>query len=449
MIPGILLVSTVDITFNYDAGYYHLLHQNWIRESELIIGMVNIFFAFGMSSIYEYLSSILWFDKSFVFLHFLNIYFIHFFYLFVKQHFINKKYNDLYGVALVILFYSLIDNFGLGGGRNGFLYIQGVSKQDTTVGILFWFLTIVMLKKIKDAKIYKSDIIFLSLISFFVYQIKVSGVLIFVLYLVLFIYILKSEFLSFSNLIYLHIPVLIFGIIWFLKSIITTGCFIYPVDITCIEIFDWYVIGSTSEVEYYTKLASKNYDLQTPFNEWIRKVAKDTFEYRGQVLLNFLGSLGILLFSSAFIFQKTKIKPSILIVSLIYVIFNFTYLLFYGPIPRYAIGICMVAVSLIGFFSGKSKIELSIYLKYFIVFVSVFLVVRLHSYESLIKNEQIRLFDPRTSSEVYEKVGFKESFSNWVRPNEGDQCWANLNCTMSDQDIILIEKGLFRYAYRK
>ena len=98
---------------------------------------------------------------------------------------------------------------------------------------------------------------------------------------------------------------------------------------------------------------------------------------------------------------------------------------------------------------GNQKIELSIYLKYFIVFVSVFLVVRLHYYESLIKNEQIRLFDPRTSSEVYEKVGFKESFSNWVRPNEGDQCWANLNCTMSDQDIILIEKGLFRYAYRK
>ena len=32
LIPGILLVSTVDITFNYDAGYYHLLHQNWIRD---------------------------------------------------------------------------------------------------------------------------------------------------------------------------------------------------------------------------------------------------------------------------------------------------------------------------------------------------------------------------------------------------------------------------------
>merc|ERR1711991_885490 len=107
-----------------------------------------------------------------------------------------------------------------------------------------------------------------------------SGVLIFVLYLVLLIYILKSDFLSFSNLVYLHIPVLIFGVVWFTKSLMTTGCFIYPVDITCIEVFDWYIPGSTAEVEFYTKLASKNYDLGTPFNEWIRKVAKDTFEYR-------------------------------------------------------------------------------------------------------------------------------------------------------------------------
>ena len=114
-----------------------------------------------------------------------------------------------------------------------------------------------------------------------------------------------------------------------------------------------YIPGSTAEVEFYTKLASKNYDLGTPFNEWIRKVAKDTFEYRGQVLLNFIGSLGILLISSIFIFQKKKIKTNILIISLLYVLFNFTYLLFYGPIPRYAIGICMVTVSLIGFFSGN------------------------------------------------------------------------------------------------
>ena len=53
VIPSILIISTIDITFHYDAGYYHLNHQNWLRESNMVIGMVNIFWAFGMSSIYE------------------------------------------------------------------------------------------------------------------------------------------------------------------------------------------------------------------------------------------------------------------------------------------------------------------------------------------------------------------------------------------------------------
>ena len=449
VIPGILVISTVDITFNYDAGYYHLLHQNWIRESEVIVGMVNIFFALGMSSIYEYLSAILWFDSSFVYLHFLNVYFLHFFYLFIKQHFLNKKYTDLYNVAFVILIYSILDNFGFGGGRNGFAYIQGVTKQDTTVGILFWFLSIVILKKIKEKNISNSEIVTISLISLFVYQIKVSGVLVFILYFILVIYILKLKLVNFTRLIYLHAPVILFAIIWFGKSLFTTGCFIYPVDFTCIEIFDWYVVGSTSEVENYTKLASKNYTLQTPFTEWIRVVAKDTFEYRGQVLKNFTASFVFIFVLKYILFLKQKIKLNIFLISILFLIFNFTYLLFYGPIPRYTIGVCLVSISLIGFFAGKSRYEINDYFKYFLIFISIFLIVRLHSYESLVFNDEIRLFDPRTSSEVYEKVGFSDSFGNWVRPNDGDQCWANLECTMSDEDVIFIEKGLFKYAYRK
>ena len=37
--------------------------------------------------------------------------------------------------------YSLLDNFGVQGGRNGFLYIQGVGKQDVAVGILVAFIS--------------------------------------------------------------------------------------------------------------------------------------------------------------------------------------------------------------------------------------------------------------------------------------------------------------------
>ena len=101
LIPGILLISTFDINFNYDAGYYHLLHQSWLRESNLVIGMSNIFWALGISSIYEYISSIMWFDTSFVFLHFINIFFIHFFYIFISENLINKE-KYLYNTSLFI-----------------------------------------------------------------------------------------------------------------------------------------------------------------------------------------------------------------------------------------------------------------------------------------------------------------------------------------------------------
>ena len=173
LIPSILVISTFDINFNYDAGYYHLLHQNWLRSSNLIIGMVNIFWPLGMSSIYEYISAILWFDTSFVLLHFLNLYFIHFFYLFISDNLINSKNNILRNVSVFMLIYSLIDNFGVGGGRNGFLYIQGVGKQDITVGVLFFYLSIIILLKIKEKNISQTELIILSFIIFLIYQIKV------------------------------------------------------------------------------------------------------------------------------------------------------------------------------------------------------------------------------------------------------------------------------------
>ena len=83
VIPSILIISSSTTNFHYDAGYYHLNHQNWLRESNLIIGMVNIFWPFGMSSINEYISAFFWFDSSFILLHFLTLFFIHFFFIWI------------------------------------------------------------------------------------------------------------------------------------------------------------------------------------------------------------------------------------------------------------------------------------------------------------------------------------------------------------------------------
>ena len=91
----------------------------------MIFGTVNISWTFGMSSIYEYISSVLWIDKSFILIHFFTLIFIQIFYIYLIEN-IRKPLNIIVkNISILLILYSLLDNFGLGGGRNGFLYIQG------------------------------------------------------------------------------------------------------------------------------------------------------------------------------------------------------------------------------------------------------------------------------------------------------------------------------------
>ena len=75
-----LLVSSYNVNFHYDAGLYHLNNQHWLG-SNIVFGF-QIYGALGVSSIYEYVSSFLWIDKSFILLHLLNIIFVYTFYTF-------------------------------------------------------------------------------------------------------------------------------------------------------------------------------------------------------------------------------------------------------------------------------------------------------------------------------------------------------------------------------
>ena len=82
----IFLIPSYDVTYNYDAGLYHLGFQNLLRENNIVLGVSNIYGPYGVSSIYDYISSALWFDKDFVFFQFLNVIFIVFFYEFLILH---------------------------------------------------------------------------------------------------------------------------------------------------------------------------------------------------------------------------------------------------------------------------------------------------------------------------------------------------------------------------
>ena len=109
----ILSISSYDINFQYDAGYYHLNYQNWLREYKLIFGLNNLNAAFGTSSIIDYVSAPLWIGNNLILLHYVTIFFLVvlgnflFYHIFIS----NNKYFSLSSILLII--FGLFDNFGI------------------------------------------------------------------------------------------------------------------------------------------------------------------------------------------------------------------------------------------------------------------------------------------------------------------------------------------------
>ena len=454
-IPGILLISSSDINFHYDAAYYHLNHQNWLRSSNLIIGSVNIFWPFGMSSIYEYISSMLWSNNSLIYLHFLNLVFLQFLFSFIFYHLFNSTNKNFKFTSIFLVLFSIFDNFGIAGGRNGFVYIQEIGKQDTTVAILFCITSILILDKIQKRHASKIDIVLISLLVFFIFEIKVSGVIIFILYFILIFTLIRNNKYSFRNLIYLQSPTIFFGLIWSLKSIMTTGCLIFPLSFTCYESFWWYEIGSTERVEAYTTATSfsfMEYFLNDNLNflDWVNyflfSETNSTFSnYYLSVYSNFLISFVILLFIKYFLFNKKVLDKRFKLILLAYTTLSIVYLIFYGPIPRYSMGILITIICSIGFFVDSEKVKISKYVFYSLFIMSIGLLPRAASYENFIENKEIALFDPRIESQ-YIEVQINE---NWIKPASGDRCWINLKCTMENKIVNIVQSNYFKFAYKE
>ena len=453
-IPAVLLISSSDINFHYDAAYYHLNNQNWLRESNLILGMVNIFWPFGMSSIYEYLSSILWFD-SLVYLHFLSLIFIHVFYAFIFFNLFSNKNTFLKNGSILLIIFSIFDNFGFGGGRNGFIYIQEVGKQDISVAIMICIVSVLIINIFKSNDINDIDLVLISLLTLFVLQVKVSSVYILFLYICLIFFLKTKKTYTFNNLFLTHLPVSFLSFFWLLKNYLSTGCFIFPASFTCVNNFEWYINGSTEKVEAYTTATSfayleyfkdENLNFLNWFNDFFNSSQYSVFSnYYASVYLNFIFSFGIIVLLSFIFFYKDKNKSWITNIIFVYLILGIIYLIFYGPIPRYTIGITTLIIYLLGLFKGKQKLNFSKTFLFLIFFISIGLLPRINSYTNFIDTKNISLSDPRSENVItsnFENI-------NWVKPAEADRCWINLSCTFEEGEIKIVKNNIFYTAFKE
>ena len=79
---------------------------------------------------------------------------------------------------------------------------------------------------------------------------------------------------------------------------------------------------------------------------------------------------------------------------------------------------------------------------FIVIFLSAVLLIRSTSYIAFINNDITQLFDSRSIAT------YIESDNGWVKPDFGDQCWINLDCTMSNDFIDINHEEFFSVASR-
>tara|TARA_B100001175_G_scaffold114006_1_gene96704 strand:- start:857 stop:1861 length:1005 start_codon:yes stop_codon:yes gene_type:complete len=327
--------------------------------------------------------------------------------------------------------FSILDNFGFGGGRNGYLYIQGVTAFDIPVAITYYFFCLFMYIRIKEPKFNVLEFIVTSSLLLLSVQLKLSSAILVILYFFYLSKLLNQKLVSFTKGSLILLPNIILFLFWTLKNYLTTGCLVFPLSISCVNNFSWYEKGSTLVYQDITTDFSRSYKFGENFYIWTQDFM--SIEINKIVLYNFILSLIIIHLATKFLFTKKRVNNN-LIYS--FFILNVLFLIFFGPLPRYAIGLIIFSISLYGFGIKEIRFKPHKSIYYLVFFISLLLVPRLDSYKS-ISIESLAM--KPTAPSLIDKDGL------WTTPIPGeDQCWIVKYCTPEKDFLITLNDGFFK-----
>ena len=230
----ILIVSTLVVilislenTNRPDAGLYHLPYINILNENNLIIGVTNLHFRYGHTSILQYSSAIF---NNIIFgsngiLILPAIFFLSLVGYFFEK--INNKKSDtlIRYISFIFLSYCLINmNRYSSWGNDDFASI-------------FFLICIIESYKLYLNFNYK-DLSKLTLLCSFAFFIKTFFIISFLIPLYIFFkFYKKVRFVKILNRI--NFFSLIFILIWLLKNFLNSSCLLFPLEFTCFYNYDW------------------------------------------------------------------------------------------------------------------------------------------------------------------------------------------------------------------
>ena len=447
--PAILSISSYTIGFARDAGGYHLNVQNWIRETNLHFGLYNLNPQYGFSSLIDYINSFFWLGENMILLHYVNLSIFVSFLGFLFFNVVQKNNSFNFSVSLLVLIFGFLDNFGFDGGKNGFIEIDSIPKQDSFFAIVFFLTSLFILDELKKRVFSVENLFFISIFVLFSYQLRILGLTLGVLFVYYIYKISKKNNVKsvFKNLIFF----MILNLFWFTKNILITGCFVFPLRASCVANLPWF--NENMVINERASLANdwhKAYSIGDNFVEWFSSWSGNLINLT--VAINFLITF-LLLVMLSWIFKSKKRSMSISEgVYIIFVISTVFIWLVSAPGIRLGLGIFMVLIACISIFVEINK-ENKLFTSSFgnIAIVFLFIVVNLllprftnfnsfltdAMYFNLLTIENVEYEDP-ISSDIY-----------GVKPINKVACWINIECSSYNTKPVKIDRQFYSYFQEK
>lgn len=331
----VLLISLINIYgsgFSDDLNHYHGGFIGNADHENIIIGFNFLHWHYGYASHWLYLHSYLNFNENFLQdIHILNgiIYFVTLS-IFLKEilnNKLSKKNNFNYIILLIFFFiiikYSRLKEFGI--DRPGFL--------------IFFFTIYFCLKyHLLISKVNKNNFFLLCLTILFLISIKIIFIFTAIIPLIIIIYNKNYSLIFFRKNIFLFI----LTFFYFLKNILISGCFIYPLANSCLNFLSWsskdiaknLTFGSEyinkSFAQYKGNLTQELYIQNFNwFPTWFERNRVELIE----ILLVLILCLLLTLVSSKLIKQK-KLNKEITIYTFIFLLILSSYIFLKSPVIR-------------------------------------------------------------------------------------------------------------------
>lgn len=295
------LLLIFETTYRPDAGLYHLPYTNILNNEKIIIGLSNIHFRYGHTSIIQYLSAInnnwIFNDKGII-IPSATIFSYFLLYLF---HELKNEINKL------ILFF----NFAVFAFLCLKLNRYSDFGNDAPAHIFYFFLISLTLKSYE--KFNKKNMGEILTIGAYIVFNKITLFLGSFIPVIILIFKKKIKLFDFKIILFLTI----FSLSFFTKNLLVSGCFAFPIEKTCINKVFWYDLdgnrGSNAkatmmENEAWTKGWSdqtenrKNFEEYLSNLDWIKLWSKN----HGKRTLNKL--IPFLLFLIIFLLLISKLS---------------------------------------------------------------------------------------------------------------------------------------------